>query len=128
MDMEKLYYLLVGWIVTINPGFRELIEKMENWGEDWIWHVRIYSTCWINCQNLFRFSRISTFNEKWKKGVNIGYVKFGCIAHAGYKLWNCFDFRMNSKLGNRDEQIYYSCKLDRWNCTLYSRKRILGRG
>ena len=24
---------------------------MENWGEDWIWHVRIYSICWINCQN-----------------------------------------------------------------------------
>ena len=28
-----------------------LVQKMENWGEDWIWHVRIYSTCWINCQN-----------------------------------------------------------------------------
>ena len=42
---------------------------MENWGEDWIWHVRIYSICWINCQNLFRFSRISTFDEKWKKGL-----------------------------------------------------------
>ena len=49
--------------------FLELIEKMENWSEDWIWHVRIYSTCWINCQNLFHFSRISTFNEKWKKGL-----------------------------------------------------------
>ena len=30
--MEKLYYLLVGWIVTINPGFLELIEKMEKIG------------------------------------------------------------------------------------------------
>ena len=28
-----------------------LVQKMENWGEDWIWHVRIYYICWINCQN-----------------------------------------------------------------------------
>ena len=53
---------------TINPVFLELIEKMENWGEDWIWHVGIYSTCWINCQNLFRFSRIFTFNERLPSG------------------------------------------------------------
>ena len=66
--MEKLWYcLLVGWIVTINPVFLEF-EKMENWGEDWIWHVKIYSTCWINCQNLFHFSRISTFNERLPSG------------------------------------------------------------
>ena len=63
--MENLwYYPLVGWIVTINPVFLELIEKMENWGEDRIWRVRIYPTCWINCQILFGFSRISTFNER----------------------------------------------------------------
>ena len=69
MDIEKLwYYLLVGWIVTINHVFLELIEKMENWGEDWIWYVKIYSTRWINCQNLFHFLRISTFNESLPSG------------------------------------------------------------
>ena len=79
--MEKLcYYPLVGLIVTIYSVFLELIEKMENWGGDWIWHVRVYSICWINCQNLFRFSTIPTFNEKWKIAVNIGYAKLGCIA------------------------------------------------
>lgn len=127
--MEKLwYYPLVGWIVVINPVFLELIEKVENWGEDWIWHVRIYSNCWINCQNLLPF--FENFHIQWKmeKGVNNGYVKFGCIAHAEYELWNCFDFRMHSKHGNRDKQIYCSCKLDRWKCTLNSRKKILGRG
>ena len=53
---------------TINPVFLELIEKMENWGEDWIWYVKIYSTRWINCQNLFHFLRISTFNESLPSG------------------------------------------------------------
>ena len=98
--------------------FLELIEKMENWGEDWIWHVRIFSTCWINCQNLFHFSRIPTFNEKWKIVDNVGYVKLGCITYAGYELLNYFDFRMHSKHGNRDKQIYCIYMLDCWNCTL----------
>ena len=52
--------------------------------------------------------------------VNIGYVKLGYIAYAGYELFNCFDSRMRSKQGNRDEQIYRICKLDRRNCTFYS--------
>ena len=68
---------------------------------------------WINCQNLFRFSRIRTFNEKWKIAVNIRYVKLGCIVYAGYELLNCFDFRMRPKHGNRDEQICRICTLDR---------------
>ena len=81
LDMEKLwYYPLVEWIVTIYPVFMEHIEKMENCGGDGVWHVRMYSIFWINCQNLFRFSRILTFNEKWKIVVNIGYAKLECIA------------------------------------------------
>ena len=60
--------------------------------------------------------------------VNIGYVKLGYIAYAGYELFNCFDSRMRSKQGNRDEQIYRIFKLDRRNCTFYSRKRMLGWG
>ena len=63
--------ILTTQIVTIYPVFLKLIEqigvkigygkvmilstcrlvqKMENWGEDWNWHVRRYFTCWINCQ------------------------------------------------------------------------------
>ena len=72
--------------------------------------------------------KLSDFNEKWKIAVNIGYVKLGYIAYAGYELSNYFDFRMRSKHRNRDEQIYRICKSDRRNCTLYSRKRILGWG
>ena len=136
-------------IVTIHPVFLELIEQigvkigygkviLSTWrmschnfprisrvdwengklGEDWIWHVRIYFTCWINCQNLIRFSRIPTFNEKWKIAVNIRYVKLGCIVYARYKILNCFWF----------SNALVICTLDRRNCTLYSRKRILGRG
>ena len=40
--------------------------RWGDWGEDWIWHVGIYSTFWINCQNIFRFSRIS--NERLPSG------------------------------------------------------------
>ena len=72
--------------------------------------------------------KLSEFNEKWKIAVNIGYVKLAYFAYAGYELFNCFDFRMHSKHGNRDEQIYRIRKLDRRNCTLYSRKRMLGWG
>ena len=64
----------------------------------------MYSNCRINCQNLFRFSRIFACNKKWKIAVNIGYVKLGCIAYARYELLNCFDFRMRSKHGNRDDR------------------------
>ena len=54
----------------------------------------------------------------------------GYIAYAGYELLNCFDFQMCSKYRNREKYIYIYCicTLDRRNCTLYSRKRILGRG
>ena len=30
--------------------------------------------------------KLSEFNEKWKVAVNIGYVKLGYIAYAGYEL------------------------------------------
>ena len=122
-------------IVTIYPVFLELIEqigvkigygkvmilstcrlvqKMENWGEDWIWHVRIF----------YLLDKLSEFNEKWKIAVNIGYVKLGYNVYAGYEPFDCFDFRRRSKHGNRDEQIYRICKLDRRNWALYSRKRM----
>ena len=57
-----------------------------------------------------------------------GYVKLGYIAYVGYELFNCLDFQMRSKHGIRDGQIYHICMLDRQNCTLYSRERMLGRG
>ena len=83
----------------------------------------------LACEDiLYMLDKLSEFNEKWKMAVNIGYVKLGYIAHAGYELFNCFDSRMRSKQGNRDEQIYRICKLNRRNCTFYSRKRMLGWG
>ena len=40
--------------------FLELIEiKMEDRVEDWIWKLRMYSTCGMNSQNLHRFSGIN---------------------------------------------------------------------
>ena len=44
--------------------------------------------------------KLSEFNEKWKKAVNIGYVKLEYITYAGYELFDCFDFRMRLKHGN----------------------------
>ena len=76
----------------------------------------------------YSLDKLSEFNEKWKIASNIGYVKLGYIAYVGYELFNCLDFRMRSKHGIKDEQIYRICMLDRQNCTLYSRERMLGRG
>ena len=43
---------------------------------------------------------------------------------TSYLIVLIFECAQNLEIG--DEQIYRICKLDRWNCTLYSRKRMLG--
>ena len=48
----------IGYGKVMILSARRLVQKMENLGEDWIWHVRIYSTCWINCKNSMK-------NGKW---------------------------------------------------------------
>ena len=48
---DSIWELKIGYGKVMILSTRRLIQKMENLGEDWIWHVRIYSTCWINCKN-----------------------------------------------------------------------------
>ena len=38
---------------------------MENWGEDWIWHVRIYSTSVLDKLSEF-ISFFENFHIQWK--------------------------------------------------------------
>ena len=51
LELFEQIGMKIGYGKVMILSTRRLVQKMENLGEDWIWHVRIYSTCWINCKN-----------------------------------------------------------------------------
>ena len=99
---------------------RRLVQKMENQGEDWIWHVGIYSTCWINCKNSMK-------NGKQRLILDMSSWNTLHMQGTSYLIVLIFECTYNMEM-HGNEQIYHICKLDRRNCTLYSRKRMLGWG
>ena len=64
--------------------FLELIEKMEieiNIGSGVPGYILLAG--WILRIYFVFLESPHSINEKWKIGVNTGYVKLGCIAYAG---------------------------------------------
>ena len=60
----------------ILPRFlsNELKKKMEIWGKDSIWELRVFVTCSMNAKNLPLYSHSLI---KWKIRVNIAYGNLG---------------------------------------------------
>ena len=80
------YYLLLAWMLRIDPVFLEFTDQMENRGKDGIWELSILLSLagWIRRI----YPVYLEFDEKKasKIGLKIGYDNLGSIPFEGWIL------------------------------------------